>query len=199
MTKNAEVLVFASNNVKFLEEDENYDKAMLDRADYFKVMRNMNSPTYYDMTRVYSANYAAGDTVEMKTPGNGEVLYCVFVKEAKNPAIDTALTSISVDGVEVPDFDPEVKEYSVTVTDPSVLTAPVVTAKANSAGAAVEVIPATEFPGTTKIVVSHVNGGALRNYNVVYSKTFEAGKVNIPNGYTSADLYTIVIDYADYE
>jgi len=373
VTRDAEVLVFASNNVKFLEEDENYDKAMLDAADYFKVMRNMNGPTYYDMTRVYSANYAAGDTVEMKTPGNGEVLYCVFVKEAKNPAIDTALTSISVDGVAIPDFDPEVKEYSVAITDPSVLTAPVVTAKANSAGAAVEVIPATEFPGTTRIVVSHVNGGtdvytvnhtydaalltnlnlmdgvvpktmmqwaidagklnytsendytlpaadkarplyfqnrmvlgtiafnnrsypigvvndtsiygkdvvipsynwidstmnvseaaflaagqanpisvdnwvnfdiarkatvkifvtngstglqsklqgqgyqketsnnpyyfvahnatggALRNYNVVYSKTFEAGKVNIPNGYTTADLYTIVIDYADYE
>lgn len=270
-------------------------------------------------------------------------------------------------------FDPEVKEYSVEVSDPSVLTAPVVTAQANSANATVEVIPATEFPGTTRIVVSHVNGGtdvytvnhtydaalltnlnlmngvvpkammqwaidagklnytsendytlsaadkarplyfqngmvpgtlafnnrsypigvvndtsiygkdviipsynwidstmnlseaaflaagqanpisvdnwvnfdiarkatvkifvtngstglqsklqgqgyqketsnnplyfvahnatggSLRNYNVVYSKTFEAGKVNIPNGYTTADFYTIVIDYVDYE
>lgn len=191
VTRDAEVLVFASNDVKFLEDDENYDKAMLDRADYFKIMRNMNDPIYYDMTRVYSANYAAGDTVEMKTPGNGEVLYCVFVKEAKNPAIDTSLTSISVDGVEIEGFDPKVKEYSVAVTDPSVLTAPVVTAQANSANATVEVIPATEFPGTTRIVVSHVNGGTdVYTVNHTYGEDMISDlKVMDGSGFIPKEMY----------
>lgn len=159
VSRDAEVLVFASNDVKFLEDDENYDKLVLSGDDYLKVMRNMNTKAYYNMTRVYSANVKAGEKVEMKTPANGEVLYCVFVREARKPEINTNLSSISVDGVEIDGFDPEVKEYTYEIADPSVLTAPVVNAVAEDATSVVDVIPAKEFPGSTKIIVSSANGG----------------------------------------
>ena len=162
VSRDAEIYVFATADVKFLEDDPNYDKAHIaSDADWIRIYRNMNNNpvNYYSLNRVYSTTAKAGSTIEMKTPGNGEVLYCVFVKEAQNPEINTKLASLCVNGVEVDGFDPEVKEYSVEITDPSSLTAPAVTAVAEDASSTVEVIPAKEFPGSAKVIVSSINGG----------------------------------------
>ncbi len=195
VTRDAEVLVFATGNVKFLDEDENYTKSILDAEDSIQIMRQMGAGTKYTTTRLYSATIPAGETVTMKTPGTGEVLYCVFVKEAQNPAIDTTLTGITVDGVSVEGFDPEVKEYSVEIADASVLTAPVVTATANSANATVKVIPATTFPGSTKIIVNHVNGGTdVYTVNHTYSGAMLTDLDLMENGVVPKTMFQWAID-----
>ncbi len=168
VTRDAEVIVFATNDIAFLAND-GYNKITLANDDGIKTARNMNTGYRYDFTRAYVKNFPAGSKVEMKT-GQGDRIYCVFVKEAKVTEADTSLKSISVDGVEIADFDPEVKTYSVELTDPSKLTAPVVTATANDANAKVYVTPATDFPGTTTIEVVHANGFSDRyTINHTYS------------------------------
>lgn len=197
VSRDADILVFSSGDLKFLEEDANYDKAVLESSDdWFKIYRNMNNNpvNYYSLNKVYSTTAKAGSTIEMKTPGTGEVLYCVFVKEAKNPEINTKLSSISVDGVEIEGFDPEVKEYSVEIADPSVLTAPVVTAVAEDALATVEVVPATEFPGSTKVIVNHVNGGTeIYTVNHTYDSALLAN-LNVMDGTIPKTAFQWAID-----
>ena len=156
VNRDAEVIVFTTSDIAFLSE-AGYDKVTLANADIISTSRNMNSGYKYDFTRVYSKKFSAGDTVEMKT-AMGDKLYMVFVKEANATTADTSLSSISVNGVPVEGFDPAVKEYNVEITDPSVLTAPVVTATANDANARVYVEKATSFPGITTIQVVHANG-----------------------------------------
>lgn len=89
------------------------------------------------------------------------------------PDASVAVTAISVDGVEIPNFDPAVKTYDVAVDEEKILM-PVVEVKTLDLGAKVEITNPTRFPG--KSVVKVTNGSGDENvYTLNY--TFEKGLV----------------------
>lgn len=85
------------------------------------------------------------------------------------PTNEATLSSISVDGEPIADFDPETLTYSVEL--PFGTTAvPTVTATATSKKAQkVEVTPATDLPGATTITVTAEDGKTTKIYTVNFT------------------------------
>lgn len=84
------------------------------------------------------------------------------------PGGSSELQAIYVDGKEIDNFNPEVKEYTYNLPTGGEEVSPVITAKPVDSGAKVEVGEATGFPGTVAIKVT-APGGATTTYNVNYS------------------------------
>ena len=97
----------------------------------------------------------------MKTPkSNG--FYFVFVKEASDGSTDLSLKSISVDGVEIEGFDPDVTEYNVTVPVYQISAPIITTVPANTV-----VTNPTTFPGSAKVSGFDKNGN-VKEYTINY-------------------------------
>ena len=83
-----------------------------------------------------------------------------------------SLLSIAYDGVAVPDFDPSVLEYTVTL--PSAQTAlPIISATAYDANARLVFIQATTLPGQASVVVI-TSSGALQTYTVKFVRSLSS-------------------------
>ena len=113
----------------------------------------------------YTRTFAAGSTVNIPNLWGGQVFFVVFdfaeygeekeitPEPEPEPIVTTALTSITVDGVELDGFNKDTLSYEAIV-DPLIDAAPVVEAIAETEGAVVNVTDATTFPGKTVITVS---------------------------------------------
>lgn len=126
------------------------------------VTTNNTHPQY---KHEYTRTFAAGSTVNIPNLWGGQVFFVVFdfaeygeekvitPEPEPEPIVTTALTSITVDGVELEGFNKDTLSYEAFV-DPLTDAAPVVEAIAETEGAVVNVTDATTFPGKTVITVS---------------------------------------------
>ncbi len=83
-------------------------------------------------------------------------------------ATEDDLTSLSVDGTPLPDFDPAVLDYYMELPEGTV-DAPVVTGEAADENARVIVIPAPELPGTTTVDVFAEDLATHQQYTVNFT------------------------------
>lgn len=105
-----------------------------------------------------------------------DVFQSEYSLEDATYATDASLTSISVDGEPIPDFSPDVFEYTV-YTWAGNTEAPLVEASATDPNATTIVVPATELPGSTTVDVFAED---LATYNT-YTVNFDYGTGEILN------------------
>jgi hypothetical protein len=79
-----------------------------------------------------------------------ELVYTVFIRHIST---DASLSDLQVNGITIQGFDPDVLFYEYLVPTGST-NVPVVTAVAADELATVEIIPATELPGETEVIVT---------------------------------------------
>jgi hypothetical protein len=83
-------------------------------------------------------------------------------------ATDDNLTSLSVDGTPIPDFDPAQLDYYIELPEGTV-DVPVVTAEAADENARVIIVPANELPGTTTVDVFAEDLATHKQYTVNFT------------------------------
>lgn len=174
VARDAEVMVFSTGMLKFLEDkNSGFEKLTLQPADGFKIMRQMVSSDY-NCSIVYTKKFKAGETVEMKTPGYAQVLYGVFVKEDAASKADATLASITINGMALEGFDPNVTEYTYALTEEEAVsvTAPDLKVVANDTSSVIKIVKPETFPGSTKIIVNNPNG-ATKIYTINYTENYE--------------------------
>lgn len=96
-------------------------------------------------------------------PGEGLFVPGVVV----TPNWDATLDELTLDGVLIDGFDPEITEYQVIYTEEPA-TLPVVSAVTNFEGATLEIAQATTFPDTAFVEVTAYNGFTTKTYSVIF-------------------------------
>jgi hypothetical protein len=91
-----------------------------------------------------------GVAIFIQDMGNKEIYQSEYSVENATYATEARLSSILVDGEEIPDFDPDTYSYDVALA-PGTVEVPVVEAVLMDVNGAKIIIPATEIPGTTTI------------------------------------------------
>ncbi len=160
VARDAEVIIFATHDMQF-PTDDGFTEAVLGADDGINIIQLASANNYMKYRYVYTKFFDAGSTVTMKTPkSNG--FYFVFVKEASEGSTDLSLKSISVDGVEIADFDPAVTEYSVNIPVYQVSAPVITTVPANAV-----VTNPTTFPGSATVSAFDKNGNIVE-YTINY-------------------------------
>lgn len=155
--RDAEVMIFSTGAINWAEaEDSPYQKNVLDADDSIRVIR---TATQVDNFRyLYTTKVMTGETVEVKTPGSS-ALFMVVVKPDYSRSRSAKLNSISVNGNEIADFDPDTKEYTYTLSaeEFATMTAPVINAVAEDSTSSIVITNPKSFPGSAVINVTSLS------------------------------------------
>jgi|GEM_PF-420889 len=90
---------------------------------------------------------------------------------------DASLADLMLDGVTIDNFNAETMAYDTAVSQVGGPNIPVVTATASDVGAMVEVVQATEVPGTATITVTAEDGVTQQVYTVDFTIPVSAGDI----------------------
>ena len=137
---------------------------------------------------------AAAEIVQAQTLSESAIVTAcgktyIISFEGHEPSLE--LSTLTVDGQQISDFDPTVKEYTYTV-ERGDMTVPTVAATASDTANTVEVVPAAKMPGDTKVIV-RTPQGISETYTVHFNKTGTPGDVsNIYAGGQATDAVTAV-------
>ena len=125
-----------------------------------------------------------GVVVWLQEQTSQEVFQSTYSVEDATFATDATLSSLSVDGEPIPDFSPDVFEYTVLlwwgVTD-----VPEVEAESTDPNATSIIVPATGIPGSTTVDVFAEDLGTFNTYTV----NFDYGTGEILNAANAVRIY----------
>ncbi len=188
LNKDCEVMVFATEEHTGYEASDKWRKFVLDNEDAITVVRMNNSHDKYRY--VYTGLFKKGDEVTITTPGNTAMLM-TFVKPMPNSEAPM-LSSISVDGIPLNNFNPKVHEYTYGVSSDNIK-CPEIYAESAIPGQKVTVENPKYFPGTAYVKVVNKYGmetvytityyekdntGIIKDLNKVAAKKYDSLTIN---------------------
>ncbi len=120
---------------------------------------------------------------QFKTVGNGTVyldnLY--FWKTVEGANTDATLSDLKINGTTISDFNSSTFDYTFELAD-GTTTIPTIEVTTTDTNATYVITPASELPGTTKIVVTAEDGGTNETYSVLFSKTSDLNNTELQLG-----------------